>query len=85
MGISLLTYRPDPAQPGYFVLLASPTLNKAAKPFPKDVVFVMDTSGSMSGEKIEQARKALKYCIDTLNPEDRFDVVRFNTEGQPSL
>ena len=46
-------------------------------------MFVMDTSGSMSGAKIEQARKALKYCVDTLNPTDGFDIVRFSTEAEP--
>jgi Ca-activated chloride channel family protein len=83
VGISLLSYRPDPSKEGYFVMLAAPTVSKDIKPMPKDVVFVMDTSGSMAGEKIEQARAALKYCIDTLNPQDRFDVVRFSTEAEP--
>jgi Ca-activated chloride channel family protein len=83
LGINLLTYRPDSSKEGYFVLMASPTVSKDVKALPKDVVFVMDTSGSMAGEKIEQARKALKYCIDTLNPDDRFDVVRFSTEAEP--
>jgi Ca-activated chloride channel family protein len=83
VGINLLTYRPDPEKEGYFVLLASPGVNNKVKALPKDVVFVMDTSGSMAGAKIEQARKALKYCIDTLNPQDRFDVVRFSTEAEP--
>ncbi|HVS73551.1 MAG TPA: VIT domain-containing protein [Phycisphaerae bacterium] len=83
VGISVLSYRPDPSKEGYFVLLASPGVTKDATPMPKDVVFVMDTSGSMSGEKIEQTRKALKYCIDTLNAQDRFDVVRFSTEAEP--
>ena len=82
VGISLLTYRPDPDKDGYFVLLASPAVNKETKAMPKDVVFVMDTSGSMSGEKIEQARKAMKFCIDTLNPQDRFDILRFSTEAE---
>jgi len=82
VGISMLTYRPDPDKEGYFVLMASPTVNKETKSMPKDVVFVMDTSGSMSGEKIEQVHKAMKFCIDTLNPQDRFDIVRFSTEAE---
>jgi Ca-activated chloride channel family protein len=83
LGISLLTYRPDPDKEGYFVLLAAPTLSKNAKPQPKDVVFIMDTSGSMAGAKIEQTRKALTYCVNTLNSQDRFDIVRFSTEAEP--
>ena len=83
VGISLLTYRPDPRQlPVTSSCLPRPRSTKPPNPF-LHVVFVMDTSGSMAGEKIEQARKALKYCIDTLNPEDRFDVVRFSTEAEP--
>ena len=83
VGISLLSYRPDPTKEGYFVLLAAPTVNKDVKPMPKDVVFVMDTSGSMAGDKIEQVRTAMKYCVDTLNPQDRFDIMRFSTEAEP--
>ncbi len=83
VGINLVTYRPDKDKEGYFALLASPGITKDVPALPKDVVFVMDTSGSMSGAKIEQARKALKYCVDTLNPADHFDVVRFSTEAEP--
>src|ERR1035437_10263889 len=83
VGINLMTYRPDPKKDGYFVLMAAPTVNKDAKAMPKDVIFVMDTSGSMSGAKIEQARKALKFCVDTLNPADRFEIIRFSTEAEP--
>ena len=45
---------------------------------PKDLVLVLDRSGSMSGEKIEQARQALHFILDHLNPEDRFSIVAFN-------
>ncbi len=83
IGINLLTYRPDSNKDGYFLLLASPTVSKTTKPMPKDVIFVMDTSGSMAGKKIEQARQALKFCVDTLNKDDRFDIVRFSTEAEP--
>ncbi len=46
----------------------------------KDVLFVMDTSGSMRGEKIEQARAALDYCIQHLDRTDRFNIVTFGTD-----
>src|SRR5213075_3074184 len=46
---------------------------------PRDMVFVLDTSGSMSGVKMDQAKKALKYCLDNLNPQDRFGLMNFST------
>ncbi len=47
---------------------------------PKDVVFLIDTSGSMSGESIAQAKSGLKRCLDMLKPDDRFTVVRFSSD-----
>jgi len=46
----------------------------------KDVLFVIDTSGSMRDDKIEQARKALRNMLDSLNEEDRFTIVRFSSD-----
>ena len=46
----------------------------------REVVFVIDTSGSMAGESIEQAKSALAYGIHTLLPGDRFNVIEFNSE-----
>jgi Ca-activated chloride channel family protein len=65
---------------GYFMVLLSPKQSWAEKAIQaKDVVLVLDTSGSMAGEKIEQARNALKYCLQSLGKEDRFDVITFAT------
>jgi Ca-activated chloride channel family protein len=50
---------------------------------PKDVVFVLDTSGSMAGAKLEQAKKALAFCVENLNDDDHFEVLRFATEVEP--
>ncbi len=47
---------------------------------PRDVVFLIDTSGSMSGESIAQARSGLKKCMDILHPADRFTIVRFASD-----
>src|SRR5207253_1907305 len=44
----------------------------------KDVVLVADTSGSMQGPKIEQARKALRECLVRLRPSDRFALISFS-------
>ncbi|MGC9394464.1 MAG: VWA domain-containing protein [Anaerolineae bacterium] len=50
---------------------------------PKDIVFVIDRSGSMSGDKIEQARNALHFILDQLNPNDRFSIVSFDDQIEP--
>lgn len=84
VGMSLLTFRPDPNEDGYFALLVSPGLVESkADVLPKDVVFVMDTSGSMANGKLEQARNALVFCIENLNERDRFEVVQFATDVNP--
>jgi Ca-activated chloride channel family protein len=46
---------------------------------PRDMVMILDTSGSMRGVKMEQAKKALKYCLNNLGPNDRFALMNFAT------
>ena len=82
VGLKLITYKPD-GDDGYFLLLAAPTVANETKPAAKDVVFVVDTSGSMAGAKLQQAQKALRFCVENLNAEDRFEIVRFSTEAEP--
>src|SRR6266496_3891201 len=53
VGLRLITYKPG-GDDGYFLLLAAPTVSDETKPAPKDVVFVVDTSGSMAGAKLQQ-------------------------------
>ncbi|MBX5240201.1 marine proteobacterial sortase target protein [Rhizobium sp. NLR22b] len=55
-----------------------PTAPDAAAPAKREVVFVIDNSGSMSGQSIEQARQSLALAISRLNPDDRFNVIRFD-------
>lgn len=83
IGINLMTYRAG-ADEGFFLLLASPGTGTAEKKVvPKDVAFVLDTSGSMAGKKLEQAKQALRFCVENLNPVDRFEILRFSTEVEP--
>ena len=78
IGLSLLTYRTG-ERDGYFMLLASPRIAiPKNRILPKQVVFVLDRTGSMQGDKIKQARKSLLYCLDSLKPEDRFGLITFN-------
>ena len=79
-GVSLLTNR-EPGKDGYFLMLLSPKSDlKATEREAKDIIFVLDTSGSMSGEKIDKARAALKFGVDSLFDDDRFNIVSFSGE-----
>ncbi|HKP72197.1 MAG TPA: VIT and VWA domain-containing protein, partial [Pyrinomonadaceae bacterium] len=80
-GLSLLTHR-EPGKDGYFLLMISPKDNWAESEYSaKDIVFVVDTSGSMAEEgKMEKARSALLFGIKTLRADDRFNVVSFAGE-----
>lgn len=80
---TLLSYRPDKDEDGYFLLLASPEIqtNKSRRQ-SKTVVFVVDKSGSMSGEKIEQAREAAKFILNNLHEGDMFNIVSYDSVVQ---
>ena len=64
------------------VTLLPPQPDRKHRP-AKDVVFVLDRSGSMDGWKILAARRAMARMVDTLGPEDRFGIIAFNTGIQP--
>ncbi len=79
VGLNLLTYREAPDD-GFFLLLVAPSVEvDQAQVIPRDVLLVLDTSGSMEGEKIEQAQEALIYVLEHLNEEDRFNIIAFST------
>lgn len=80
-GMSLLTYR-EPGKDGYFLLQISPKDNLSERELVnKDIVFVLDTSGSMADEgKMEKARKALLFGVRTLREGDRFNIINFAGE-----
>ncbi len=80
VGVSLLTHRTGENE-GFFMLLAAPGVDVKDKAVvQKDIAFVLDTSGSMAGAKLEQAKKALAFCVENLNDGDRFEVLRFATD-----
>jgi Ca-activated chloride channel family protein len=80
-GMSLLTYR-DPGKDGFFLLLVSPKAELDDREVSaKDVIFVLDTSGSMAEEgKMDKAKAALRHGVSSLNPRDRFNVISFAGE-----
>ncbi len=67
-------------QPHLLIMLVPPTDDAApAVVLPRDLVFVIDTSGSMHGTSLEQAKRALQLAIDGLRPVDRFNIIQFNS------
>ncbi|HMF14939.1 MAG TPA: VWA domain-containing protein, partial [Gemmataceae bacterium] len=80
VGITALLHRPVASENGYVMLLLTPKVEMSAKyDVPRDMVMILDTSGSMRGVKMEQAKKALKYCLNNLGPNDRFALMNFAT------
>src|SRR5262249_35247299 len=79
IGLTPLLYKPITSEDGYFMVLVTPQVDAAMKRAPRDMVFVLDTSSSMSEVKMKQAKKALKYCLSQLGPDDRFALIKFST------
>ena len=80
IGVNLLSYKPDSRGEGFFLLLAAPDVDvDSQQVIAKDVLLVLDVSGSMRGEKIEQAKEALSLVLDNLNDQDRFNIIAFGT------
>lgn len=79
IGLTALTHRPIADRPGYFMLLLSPRAELSkAQVQPRDFVYVIDTSGSMKiGNRLGQAKNALKYCLGSLTEKDRFAMIHF--------
>lgn len=78
---SAVSYRPKSDEDGYFLLLASPEVKADDdENVAKTVVFVVDRSGSMSGEKIEQAKGAAKFVLNNLREGDLFNIVAYDSE-----
>ncbi|MBC8100196.1 MAG: VWA domain-containing protein, partial [Armatimonadetes bacterium] len=77
---NVLTYRESAVDDGFFLLLVQPPVQvDTAVVVPKDIIVVVDQSGSMDGEKWAQARAAAAAVINKLNPEDRFNLVLFSS------
>src|SRR5439155_612882 len=89
VGTSLVTTRPA-GEDGYFMLLLAPGRAAEAPSLRRDLVAVLDVSGSMSGEKLDQAKAALVQLLGTLRPADRFRLAAFSSavrryaDGSPS-
>ncbi|HUT15785.1 MAG TPA: VIT domain-containing protein, partial [Anaerolineae bacterium] len=79
VGLNLLSYK-ERGEDGFFLLLVAPKMQVDDQVVvAKDVIFVLDTSGSMEGRKLEQAKAAIEFVLDRLHAEDRFNIVAFDT------
>ncbi|HYG57642.1 MAG TPA: VIT domain-containing protein, partial [Symbiobacteriaceae bacterium] len=79
VGVQLLTYKTS-GEDGYFLLLVDPpTRAEESERVAQDVLLVLDLSGSMSGEKFEQAKGAALQILGSLGQDDRFAVVGFHS------
>jgi Ca-activated chloride channel family protein len=79
LGVNLLSFK-ERGEDGFFLMLVAPGVGvDAAQVVARDIILVLDTSGSMEGEKIQQAQDALIYILQHLNDRDRFNIVAFST------
>ncbi|MCI0337173.1 MAG: VIT and VWA domain-containing protein [Acidobacteria bacterium] len=81
ISLSLLTHR-EPGKDGFFMLLVSPKAELDEREVSaKEVIFVLDTSGSMAEEgKMEKAKSALRFGVNSLDARDLFNIVSFAGE-----
>ncbi len=81
LGASVVSYRPNDKEDGYFLMLVSPKVQqKSEDAIQKKVVFVVDRSGSMVGKSMEQAKEASKFVVNHLNDGDLFNIVAYDAE-----
>ncbi len=79
LGTSVVSYRPQSSDDGYFLLLTTPAIEAAKERAKKTVVFVVDRSGSMTGQKIEQAKGALRFVLNNLREGDLFNIITYDS------
>jgi Ca-activated chloride channel family protein len=83
VGFSFLSTKQAGEDGTFFAVFAPRQTTRQDETQPKDVVYVLDTSGSMAGEKMEQGRRALKQGVQLLRNGDRFNVIGFSTGTNP--
>jgi Ca-activated chloride channel family protein len=66
----------------YAQLMLAPPLADSISPQAREVVLVIDTSGSMEGASLDQARAALLHALNSLGPDDYFNLLQFNSETE---
>ncbi|GIX05332.1 MAG: hypothetical protein KatS3mg114_1201 [Planctomycetaceae bacterium] len=83
LSVELVSGRPHGEEAGYLMLMIEPPPPDAVQQeLPKNLVLVIDCSGSMAGKKFQQAQAALKSIIQQLHPDDQFNIVAYETQVQ---
>ncbi|MFT6396532.1 MAG: Ca-activated chloride channel family protein [Bradymonadia bacterium] len=84
VGFSLLSFEGDDGEDGYFMLTIAPSPElQGLEVLPKQVTLVVDTSGSMAGQKMEQAQEMLRHVVSNLEPDDTFQIIGFSSVVRP--
>jgi len=77
-----LTHWDAKEKSGYFTLmLVPPRRLDVSKVAPKEMIFLIDCSGSQSGKPLEKAKETLEYVVDHMNPQDTFQIISFNNRA----
>ncbi len=77
-GFHLISYKRTTSEDGFFLGILSPPLQSRLQKSNKNLIFILDSSGSMAGEKIRQVIEALNFGLQNLNPGDRFDIIDYD-------
>jgi len=80
LGMSVLSHREEGEDGAFLAMLGYDAGVKPEKLLPREMIYVVDTSGSMGGDKMEQAQKALTEAVAMLRPQDSFTMIGFATE-----
>lgn len=65
----------------YYFMMITPPVKNIVSTLPKDVTFIIDTSGSMSGDSMMQAKLGLQAGLEALSSQDLFNIVEFNSDA----
>lgn len=79
-----LTYKPSKTADGYFTVMVMPPKRATPEQIqPKEMIFVIDCSGSQSGPPLEKAKETMRYIIEHMNKEDTFQIIAFSNDARP--
>jgi Ca-activated chloride channel family protein len=79
--VEVIPYRKPGDQPGTFMMVMTPGIDLKPLSQGADYIYVLDTSGSMSGGKIQTLAKGVSKAIGGMRPDDRYRVIAFNTSA----